>query len=150
MITGIYFLLLLMAAVEDYRSHTVKGHWVLAVWLLGIIKILLVKENRWVTLALTCICFVLLLLLYVLVRKLGQQRNRIFVFGGADVRLIPGMMLVQGWDIALTGVFLGLLGAVLYYLPQKRRGAELPLVPWMAAGCFLIQIFYLFFKKSMI
>lgn len=150
MVTGIYFLLLLAASVEDYRSHRVKRHWVLAVYLLGLINILLHKENRWVTLALTCVCFGLLYLAYQGVERLAKQTGRPFSLGGADVRLIPGMMLVQGWDVALTGVFAGLLAAILCYLPAKRRKKEIPLVPWMALGCFFTEIIYLFSEKSVL
>ena len=48
MITGIYFLVLLAASVEDARKHMVNRHWVLAVYVLGLIKLWLQKENRWV------------------------------------------------------------------------------------------------------
>lgn len=150
MITGIYFLVLLAAAVEDYRTHRVKGYLVLSVWLIGLIKIFLIKENRWVTLALTCVCFVLLLFLYSFINSIMRRKKKALSFGGADVRLIPGMMLAQGWDVALTGVFLGLLCAGIYYIPAKRRKREIPLVPWMAAGCFFIEIIYLFSYKSVI
>lgn len=150
MIIGIYFLLLLAASVEDYRTRRVKPHWVLAVWALGLIKIVAGKENRWVTLALTCICFATLFLVYVLVRYVAERSNRPFGFGGADVRLIPAMMLVQGWDVALTGIFIGLLGAALYYFLARWKRAEIPLVPWMTMGCALAEIIYLFSGKSVL
>lgn len=150
MIIGIYFLLLLAASVEDYRTHRVKQYWVLAVWALGLIKILSVKENRWVTVALTCICFALLVLIYILVRYMAERSNRPFKFGGADVRLIPAMLLVQGWDVALLGVFIGLLSAALYYFLKKRKREELPLVPWMTMGCALAEIIYLFSGKNVL
>lgn len=150
MITGIYFLILLAASVEDYKSHTVKGPLVLMVWLLGLIKIVLVKENRWVTVALTCICFGLLWLVYFLVRRFAIRWKPALKFGGADVRLIPAMMLFQGWDTALTGVLAGLIFAAVYYMATGRRKKEIPLVPWMTAGCFLVEIIYLFSQKSML
>lgn len=144
MILGIYFLLMLMASVEDYRTHTVGRHWVLAIWSLGIINIAFQKESRWVTVLLTCICFTLLLLLYFLVQKATEWRNCSLNFGGADVRLIPAMMLVQGWDTALTGIFVGMSGIVLYYFITGRKKKAIPLVPWMTFGCFLVEIIYLF------
>ena len=149
MITGIYFLLLLAAAVEDYRTHTVGRYRVLGVYVLGLCKILLQKENRWVTVTLTCVCFVLLYLLYQGVKRLAERTGRPLLFGGADVRLIPGMMLVQGWA-ALSGVFAGLLTAFFFSLPPKRRRKEIPLVPWMVLGCFFVEIVYLFSEKSML
>lgn len=150
MITGVYVLLLLIASAEDYRRHTVSGHWVLAVWILGVINMALHKENRWVTVTLTCICFILLWILYLLINRMAQQRQLAWSFGGADVRLIPAMMLVQGWDAALAGVFSGLVLAVLYYLMAGGKKKEVPLVPWMTAGCFLVEIIYLFSGKSVL
>ena len=150
MITVIYFLLLAVASVEDYRSHRVSKYIEPAVWLLGLINIILTKENRWVTVSLTCLCFVVLYVCYLLVNRLSQKGNRELVFGGADVRLIPAMMLVQGWDTALLGIFLGLAAALLRYGAGRRKSREIPLVPWMSAGCFLIEIIYLFFGRSVL
>ena len=150
MITILYFLLLAAASAEDYKSHKVNRYVVLAVWLLGIINIVLEKENRWVSVALTCVCFAVLFAAYVLIKNLKICREKGICFGGADVRLIPAMMLVQGWDVALTGVFIGFAAAVLYYMGKSRGKKEIPLVPWMSMGCLLVEIFYLFFEKSMI
>ena len=143
MIKLFYFLLLAAASAEDCKSHTVSKYVVFSIWLLGIINIVLEKENRWVTVSLTCICFALLCAVYFLVRQLGGKRD--LKFGGADVRLIPAMMLVQGWDVALAGVFLGLLFAAGCYAFGRKRAREIPLVPWMSGGCLLIEIIYLFF-----
>lgn len=150
MILGIYFLLLLMLSVQDARTKRVNPYLIYGVYVLGLIKILINKENRWVSLILTCICFVLLWVLYGLVKRIALGKKLPPLFGGADVRLIPGMMLVQGWDKALTGVFFGLAAAVLGYYIQRRKEREIPLIPWMSAGCFLVEIFYLFSGKSMI
>lgn len=142
MIKVLYFLLLLMASAEDGRTHTVKPYKVILLWVLGIINIMVTKENRWVTLTLTCLCFGLLVLIYHLMRRYG--------FGGADVRMIPAMMLVQGWDAALAGIFCGLICAIFCYVLTGKGKKEIPLVPWMTAGCFLVEIFYLFSGKSMV
>ena len=150
MIIVVYFLLLLAASVEDYKNHTVKHRWVLLVYVLGLIKLVLQKENRWVALTLTCACFVILYLFYTLVKKVAERTGKPIRFGGTDVRLIPGMMLVQGWDTALTGIFTGLFFALCCHLPKRRRKRELPLVPWMSAGCFFIEIIYLFSEKSVL
>lgn len=85
-----------------------------------------------------------------IVRKVAEKRNLPLAFGGADVRMIPAMMLVQGWDAALTGVFLGLCMAALFHLTAGRQKKEIPLVPWMGMGCFLVEIFYLFSGRSVI
>lgn len=150
MITVLYFLLLLAAAVEDYKSRTVRGYKIFLLWLLGGINLIVQKENRWVMVTLTCICFILLLGGYAIVRWASEKRNLPLELGGADVRLIPAMMLVQGWDAALTGVFLGLCMAVLYHLTAGKQKKEIPLVPWMGIGCFLVEIFYLFSGRSVI
>lgn len=142
LITGIYFLLLLIMSVEDYKSCRVNNLWVLCMWLLGLIKIVIIKENRWVTVALTCICFTLLWLLYFLVSRNAHRFKTVLHFGGADVKLIPAMMLVRGWDKALTGVFVGLLFSLVFYLGMKKK--EIPLIPWMTIGSVLVEIIYLF------
>ena len=84
------------------------------------------------------------------IKKVAEKRSLPLCLGGADVRIIPAMMMVQGWDTALTGVFVGLLAAVLYFLTAGKQKKEIPLVPWMGIGCFLVEIFYLFSEKSMI
>ena len=138
-----YFLLLLMASVEDKKTHLVRPCWPVAIGILGFINCI-TKENRWVTVALTCACFFLLFLLYQLVWQAEKKQWIFWKFGGADVRLIPGMMLMQGWDVALTGVFVGLAAAAGYYLVIARKHKEIPLVPWMAAGSFIVEVLYLF------
>lgn len=145
MITVLYFLLLAAASAEDYKSHRVNRYVVTAIWLLGIINIMCTKENRWVTVSLTCLCFMVLYAGYEAVKKLASQSKKRIMLGGADVRLIPAMMLVQGWDMALFGVFAGLTAALLWHVACRRNNREIPLVPWMSAGCILIQIIYLFF-----
>lgn len=150
MVLAIYFLLLLAASVEDSRTHTVQPYKIWLVWLLGMVHIVLEKENRWVTLALTCICFVFLLIVYRLVIYAAKYRKQSLCFGGADVKLIPGMLLVQGWDVALFGIFLGLLAAMFCHLFSGKRESEIPLVPWMSAGCLLVELIYLFSEKSVL
>jgi len=56
------------------------------------------------------------------------------------VKLIPGMMLMQGWDIALMGIFTGLVPTLLYHLLVVKEKKEIPLVPWMTAGCFTVEV----------
>lgn len=139
MLKFIYFLLLFFASAEDYKYHTVKSHWVISVFLLGLLNII-TKENRWVTLALTCACFMVLLLVYKVVAMLAVSKRTDWKFGGADVRLVPGMMLVQGWDIALMGIFIGFISVLVYYLVIARERKAIPLVPWMTAGCFAVEV----------
>ncbi len=141
MLKIVYFLLLGAASVEDYKFHTVRPGWTIAVVLLGFAECI-TKENRWVTLALTCACFCMLLLFYRLVLVFGSRYQ--LQFGGADVRLIPGMMLMQGWDVALGGVFVGLLLAAIHYALSYRKRKELPLVPWMTGGCMAIELLLYF------
>jgi len=150
MIKGIYFAVLLALSMEDVRTKNVNPYAVLGIYALGLIKTLLSKEDRWVSLTLTCVCFSLLFGGYVLVRQIVAKKGLRLAFGGADVRLIPGMMLVQGWDRALAGVFIGMLATVLWYGIKRRADREIPLVPWMSAGCFLVEIFYLFSERNML
>lgn len=136
-----YFLMLMLAALEDKKTHFIRPCWPIAIGILGFLHGI-TKENRWVTLALTCVCFLLFFLLYHMVRFAEKKQWIHWQFGGADVRLIPGMMLMQGWEKALTGIFLGLLAAAGYYLVIVRKKVEIPLVPWMAAGCFMVEVLW--------
>ncbi len=140
MIKVIYVFLLMAASVEDYRHHQVKKIYVYLSVLIGCIRMCTVQEHRWVSLTLTCSFFLVLYLLYRLAVRWAARTGRAGGLGGADVRLIPGMMLVQGWDVALTGIFLGLLTAVLVNAIRRRWKEEIPLVPWMAAGCILVEL----------
>lgn len=139
MLDIVYFLMLLMAAVEDKKDHCINPCWPIAIGILGLLNCM-TREDRWVTLALTCACFLLLFLLYQLVRFAEKKAWVAWQFGGADVRLIPGMMLMQGWDTALTGILAGLLAAAGYYLFPGRKEGEIPMIPWMAGGCFAIAV----------
>ena len=56
------------------------------------------------------------------------------------MRLIPAMMLAQGVETALFGVFLGLLVAWTVALIQKGEKKEIPLIPWMTGGCILAEV----------
>ena len=133
--------------MEDFKYHTVKQFWTTGVFLLGIVNLILTKESRWVTLALTCACFLLLYLFYKIIQIIAEHTGLPWQFGGADVRLIPGMMLVQGWDTALSGVFTGFVFAMLYYCLYAKGKKELPLVPWMTAGCIVVELVKFFGGK---
>lgn len=138
MIKVIYAFLLFAASLEDYRSHRIRSVHIYLTTLLGCIRISTVQEHRWVSLALTCSFFVALCVVYRLSVVLAAKKGRAGGLGGADVRLIPGMMLVQGWDTALTGILIGLLAAIAVYGISGRWKEEIPLVPWMSAGCLLL------------
>ena len=89
----------------------------------------------------------LLYLFYKLVLYVSARWSLTYTFGGADVKMIPGMMLMQGWDVALTGIFAGLLLAVVSYLVILRQKKEIPLIPWMSAGCFIAELFFVVLGK---
>lgn len=138
-----YILLLAAAAIEDTKHHRVDKIYSILLLVIGCIQMYTIQEGRWVSLALTCICFLVLYGLYGLVLVWSKHRKRKISFGGADVRLIPGMMLVQGWDVALTGIFGGLTAAVVWTLVKKQWKEEIPLVPWMSVGCIVMEILVL-------
>lgn len=135
----VYFFLLLVASIEDYKYHRVHGRWITAMFLLGVFRLCLEEEYRWVTVTLACICFLFLYVMYHMVALLAKKYNKKVVFGGADVRLIPAMMLVQGWENALLAVFLGLLLAILKAYICKEKKKEIPLIPWITLGNIFIK-----------
>lgn len=139
MVLMFYFFLLLIASVEDYNCHRVRKCWFPMLLLLGGLQLYVRQDNRWVTISLTCICFLVFYAVYRLAAPAGPLEGK-FPFGGADVRMIPCMMLVQGWDTALTGVFCGLAAAVFYHLAAGKRHADIPLIPWMSGGCLAVEL----------
>ena len=135
----LYFFLLLVASIEDYKYHRVRGRWIIAMFLLGVLRLYFEREYRWVTVALACICFLFLYMMYYVVALLAKKYKKRVVFGGADVRLIPAMMLVQGWENALLAVFLGLLLAIFKAFICKEKKKEIPLIPWITLGSIFIK-----------
>lgn len=144
MIIVLYFLLLLVLSMEDYKFHKVKQRYIAGVFFLGVFYRIISQDDRWVTVALTCLCFLVLCLLHYLVNSIGRKQGRNWVFGGADVRLIPGMMLVQGWDVALYGIFFGFTALLLYRMLSGWKKQELALIPWMSAGCLGVALWQWF------
>ncbi|MBO5352434.1 MAG: prepilin peptidase [Lachnospiraceae bacterium] len=140
MIKVIYICLLLAASLEDFRYHRIRRIHIYLTTLLGCICMSTVQEHRWVSLTLTCSFFLVLYMIYRLSAALAGKKGRSGGLGGADVRMIPGMMLVQGWDVALTGILIGLVSAIVVYGFKGRWREEIPLIPWMSAGCLLMMV----------
>ena len=132
--------MLLFASIEDAKYHKVNKVYVFLLALLGCVQVYVMKENRWVSLTLTCFCFMVLCFIYYVTRILMKHFKRQLKFGGADVRLIPCMMLVQGWDTALTGVLIGFIMAVVWCCINRCWEKEIPLVPWMSIGCIIAEL----------
>ena len=131
-------LLLCGASGEDIKYHRVHRRWEIGIFLLGVLRLCVTEDNRWVTIALTCFCFLLWYILYLVA---AEWMN----FGGADVRLMTGCMLALGVPEALYGLFLGFCMTALYVvLVKKKCRDEIPLVPWMTAGI----IVYEFIQKN--
>lgn len=147
-IQGLYFFLLIIASIEDYRYHRVHGRWIFAIFLLGFFRLCLEQENRWVTVALTCLCFLLFYIVYWVIRWIAKKTSKKLAFGGADVRLIPAMMLVQGWDTALLGVLIGLVFAIIKSCICKEMKKEIPLIPWITFGCIFVKKIIYFLSKT--
>ena len=147
-IEGVYFFLLVIASIEDYRYHRVQNRWIFAIFLLGIFRLYLEQEDRWVTITLTCICFLLFYMLYLVVRWLAKKSSQRLAFGGADVRLISAMMLVQGWDTALFGILIGLVFASVKSCICREFKKEIPLIPWITFGCIFSKKIIYFLSKT--
>lgn len=146
-----FFLVLFVCAAEDLKHHKVSNRWTAVLCLPGLIRIGMEPEDRWETAVLTCLFFFLLYVLYRLTRFLGKKSSRRISFGGADVRLIPGMMLFLGWKEALCGIFTGLCAAAVWYVVallsgKGRREREVPLVPWIASGTAVVTLARLYMK----
>lgn len=104
-----------------------------------------------------CLFFGLLLLVYQLANRLGAPKESSFALGGADVKLMFGILLVFEWQQALYGLLFGLSAAAVWLLlhglmQHSRTGRhrpirKLPLVPWIAGGSYASQLLFLILQK---
>lgn len=145
-LTGMFFLILLICAAADIKQHKVSNRWTAALCLPGLIRIVLEPEDRWETAVLTCLFFFLMYFLYRIVLLAGRRNSRQLSFGGADVKLMFGMMLFLGWKEALHGIFAGLSALVLWYAAgvltgKIRKNREVALVPWLVFGVIIVELF---------
>ena len=132
-ITWSCVILLCAASAEDKKYHRVHRKFELEIFLLGIFRLCVTEDNRWVTISLTCFCFLLWYLLYL---AAGKK-----YFGGADVRLMTACMPALGENAALQGAGTGFLMAGVYYiLISRKRTAEIPLIPWLTIGIIVREI----------
>lgn len=126
--------ILALAALEDIQFHRVRRRWETGLCLCGVLRMCVTEESRWATWSLTCVCFFMWYVLYLVAKKKEYQ------FGGADVRLMTYAIPALGVSTALPGIWLGCIGACGVLIFHGKHKREIPLVPWIAGGCFLMEL----------
>lgn len=129
------FSLLMVIAVIDWRTFEIPNGLNLAIFVLGLIR-LVTDLGNWKLYLIGMVCVSLFFLLIW------------FVTGGAgigmgDVKLMGAAGLLLGWRNIVLGMFVGcIIGAVIHIIRMKRgAGRRLAFGPYLAAGTWLAALF---------
>ncbi|MFA5007034.1 MAG: prepilin peptidase [Candidatus Izemoplasmatales bacterium] len=131
---AIAIVVLLSATLSDLATKSVHDR----VWLIGLIPLLAVRIADGSFLAHLLSAAVLFTLLY-LFALIGTKVLKKEALGGGDVKLFVFIGFVLTWDEGILALFLAALAGVTFGLLRKRRGAELPFVPFLFAGVLVAQ-----------
>ncbi|OHE40767.1 MAG: hypothetical protein A2Y16_06980 [Tenericutes bacterium GWF2_57_13] len=120
---------LLCASLSDMESQTVYDR----VWIVGLIPLLVLRLLDRTILAHLFAAGLLFTVLY-LIALLGEKLLKKEALGGGDVKLFIFIGFVLTWDAGLLALFFASFLGFLFGIARKRKGAELPFVPFLFAG----------------
>lgn len=127
---------LLTLSVIDWRTFEIPFGINVFLGILGLVAVVLNKEE-WLSHIIGAVCVsVFLLLLYVLTQ--GRA------IGGGDIKLMAACGLLIGWQRIILAFLLGcILGSIIHIIRMKVRGEGhiLAMGPYLAAGVFLAALF---------
>lgn len=127
---------LLTLSVIDWRTFEIPFGINVFLGILGLVAVVLDKEE-WLSHIIGAVCVsVFLLLLYVLTQ--GRA------IGGGDIKLMAACGLLIGWQRIILAFLLGcILGSIIHIIRMKVRGEGhiLAMGPYLAAGVFLAALF---------
>lgn len=132
---ALLFPLLCAVAVIDWRTFEIPNGLCIAIAVLGIVRLLLDRENWLLYIIGMFAVSIFFLLLWFVTRGRG--------IGLGDVKLMGAAGLLLGWQKILLAMLLGcVLGAVIH-LVRMRRGAgkKLAFGPYLSAGIWLSALF---------
>lgn len=127
--------LLVVIAVIDWRTFTIPNGLNLAVFVLGVLR-LVTDLDRWLSYLIGMVCVSgLFLLLHVATGGRG--------LGMGDVKLMAGAGLFLGWMNVLLAMIVGSVsGAVIHSLRMRRgAGKKLAFGPYLAFGIWVAALF---------
>lgn len=128
----ITIVVMLSISLSDIATKTVHDR----VWLFGWIPLILIRIIDGTFLRYGLSAAVLFGLLYLLA-FLGERLMKKEALGGGDVKLGLFIGFVLTWDQGLLALFLAALGGFLLGMIGKRKGKELPFVPFLFAGVLI-------------
>lgn len=129
------FSLLLVVTVIDWRTFEIPNGLNLAVFLLGVVQLLLDRGNWKLYLIGMCSVSLLFLLLWFLTGGNG--------LGMGDVKLMGAAGLLLGWPRILLSMILGSVSGAVIHSIRMRRGAgrKLAFGPYLSAGIWASALF---------
>ena len=128
------FTLLLVLSVIDWRTYTIPNGINLAIFLLGVARVVTDPAN-WLSYLIGLFSVSLVfLLLHVLTGGQG--------LGMGDVKLVAAAGLMLGWQKMLLAVLVGSLAGALIHSARMKRGADRKLAfgPYLAGGIWFAAL----------
>ena len=139
--TALFLLLLVACACADINAGIVPDLVVIAIAILGTVKYLAVEPFTVAGLIshlIGAVCIsVPMLLISLIVRG---------AFGGGDIKLMAAAGLYLGWQLALTGAFIGMFvsgfyGIYLLIIKKAGKKSKIKLAPFLSFGLSIAALF---------
>ncbi|MCR5047868.1 MAG: A24 family peptidase [Saccharofermentans sp.] len=141
MFTALFLLLLVACACADINAGIVPDVVVIAIAVLGIVNFLVLEPftiASFISHLIGAVCISLpMLLISLIVRG---------AFGGGDIKLMAAAGLYLGWQLALTGAFIGMFvsgfyGIYLLVLKKVGKKSKIKLAPFLSFGLSIAALF---------
>lgn len=132
---SVLFSLLTVVTVIDWRTFEIPNGLNLAIFFLGVIQLVIDRENWPLYLIGMCSVSLLFLLLWFITHGNG--------LGMGDVKLMAAAGLLLGWPRTLLAMIIGSIsGAVIHTIRMKRgAGRKLAFGPYLSAGIWVAALF---------
>ena len=129
------FSLLTVVAVIDWRTFEIPNGVNLAIFLLGVVQLVVDRGNWKLYLIGMCSVSLLFLLLWFITHGNG--------LGMGDVKLMAAAGLLLGWPRILLAMILGSVSGAIIHTIRMRRGAgrKLAFGPYLSAGIWVAALF---------
>lgn len=129
------FSLLTVVAVIDWRTFEIPNGLNLAIFLLGVVQLVVDRGNWKLYLIGMCSVSLLFLLLWFVTHGNG--------LGMGDVKLMAAAGLLLGWPRILLAMILGSVSGAIIHTVRMKRGAgrKLAFGPYLSAGIWVAALF---------
>lgn len=131
----VFFSMLMVLSVIDWRTFTIPNGVNLTIFLLGVVRLVTDLDNWLLYLIGMLAVSLVFLLLHILTGGAG--------LGMGDVKLVAAAGLLIGWQKMLLAVLVGSLAGSVIHIIRMRRGADRKLAfgPYLAGGIWLSALF---------